>query len=192
MNTKYKTNHMRTKEKQFSEARKSMTIKVPAELKKQIDDERKLTGQTITQIVERAVAHLFNSDQRPSRSNTDQELQSKQLREIANDLRVIVHKLDRMAAKQASDKIDAVNLLVVGNRHASQNDPKKERAVKLVKAMHRVGANLSMIASGLNVEGIKKNNHDGHWQAQDVEKILEEIKQETDYLPPIYTLPEKP
>jgi hypothetical protein len=58
--------------------------------------------------------------------------------------------------------------------------------------MHRIGANVNMIASGLNIEGIKNSNQDGHWQAKDVEKILEEIKQENDYLPPIYTLPEEP
>ena len=63
---------------------------------------------------------------------------------------------------------------------------------KLVKAMHRVGADLSMIASGLTIEGIKKSNQDSHWQAKDVEEILKEIKQENDYLPPIYTTPEEP
>jgi cob(I)alamin adenosyltransferase len=183
---------MKSKVKQCSEARKSITIKVPAELKKQIDDERKLTGQTITQIVERAAANLFNSDQSPSLSNADQELQTKQLREIANELRLIVHKLDKIDAKQASHKIDTLNLLLVGNRHASQNDPQKERMYKLVRAMHRVGADLSMIASGLTIEGIKKSNQDSHWQAKDVEEILKEIKQENDYLPPIYTTPEEP
>ena len=183
---------MKSKEKKFSEAKKSITIRVPAELKKQIDDERKLTGQTITQIVESAVSNLFNSDHRSSLFNADSELQTKQLREIGNDLRLIIHKLKKIAAKQASQKIDTVNLVVVGDRHASQNDPQKERIYKLVKAMHGVGANLSMIAYGLNIEGIKKNNQDSHWQAKDVEKILEEIKQENDYLPPIYTLPEEP
>ena len=192
MNTKRRFSHMKSKEKQCSEARKSITIKVPVELKKQIDDERKLTGQTITQIVERAAANLFNSDQSPSLSNTDQELQTKPLREIANELRLIVHKLNKIAAKQASHKIDTLNLLLVGNRHASQNDPQKERIYKLVKAMHRVGADLSMIASGLTIEGIKKSNQDSHWQAKDVEEILKEIKQENDYLPPIYTTPEEP
>lgn len=192
MDTEHHLSLTKSKRKQCSEARKSITIKVPAELKKQIDDERKLTGQTITRIVERAVANLFASDQRRSSTHADQESQTKQLREIANDLRLIVHKLDKIAANQASHKIDAVNLVIVGDGHASQNDPQKERMYKLVKAMHRVGANLSMIASGLNIEGFKKNNHNSPWQAKDVEKILDEIKQENDYLPPIYTLPDKP
>jgi hypothetical protein len=191
MDAKHNFNHIKSKNKQCSKDKKSITIKVPAELKKQIDNERKLTGQTIAQIVEKAIANLLNSDQTPSSSNSDQELQSKQLREVASDLRLIVHKLDKIAAKQASPKIDVVNLVVVGNRHPSLSDSQKERMYALVKAMHRVGANLSMIAAGLNIEGIKKDNHDGRWQARDVEKILYEIKQENDYLPPIYTLPEE-
>ena len=192
MNTERQESHMKSEKKQRSEAKKSITIKLPAKLKEQIDNERKLTGQTITQIVEKAVANLFNSDQRPSVSIDDQELQTKQVRDIANDLRLIVHRLNKVAAKPASQKVDAVNLVVVGQKHTSQNDSQKERICKLVKAMHRVGANLSMIASGLNIEGIKKSNQDGHWEASDVEKILEEIKQENDYLPPIYTMPEEP
>ena len=103
---------MKSKEKQCSEARKSITIKVPVELKKQIDDERKLTGQTITQIVERADANLFNSDQSPSLSNAEQELQTKQLREIANELRLIVHKLDNITKEM-------VPLLVIDSRIAA-------------------------------------------------------------------------
>jgi hypothetical protein len=192
MNAKRDLNHMKSKEKKFPEAKKSITIKVSAELKKQIDDERKLTGQTITQIVERAVSNLFNSEQRASLSNADPELHTKQLREIANDIRLAVHKINKMAAKQPCHKIDALNLVDVGSRQASKNDPQEERVYKLVKAMHRVGADLRMIVSGLNIEGIKKSNQDGPWQTKDVEKIIEKIKQENDYLPPIYTLPEEP
>ena len=47
-----------------------------------------------------------------------------------------------------------------------------------------------MIASGLNIEGIKKSAIDGRWKATDVKKIIEEIKQESDYLSPIYLLPD--
>ena len=57
--------------------------------------------------------------------------------------------------------------------------------------MHRVGANLSMIASGLKLEGFKKSTRGGEWEETDVKKILEEIKRERDYLPPIYSVPDK-
>jgi hypothetical protein len=58
--------------------------------------------------------------------------------------------------------------------------------------MHRVGANLSMIASGLKLEGLKKSTRGAEWKETDVKKIIEEIKRERDYLPPIYSLPDKP
>jgi hypothetical protein len=182
---------MKRKEKHASEDKKAITIKVSAELKKLIDKERKLTGETITKIIERAVANLLNSDQRQSPYNTNQEFQTNQLREIANDLRQIVHKVDKIATKQASDKFEALNVVVVGKKHPWQNHPQKEKIYKVARAMHRVGANLSMIASGLNLEGLKNSTVDGEWKETDVKKIVEEIKQESDYLPPIYSLPDE-
>ena len=176
---------MKRKEKHISENEKTITIKakVSVELKKLIDKERKLTGQTISKIVEKAVAHLFSPNQR---------LQTNQLREISRDLRNIVRKVDKIATKQASDKFEELNVVVVSKTHPWQNHPQKEKIYKLVRAMHRVGANSSMIASGLNLEGLKKNTENSEWKITDVKEIVEAIKQESDYLPPIYSLPDKP
>jgi len=182
---------MKRKKKHASEDKKTITIKVSAEVKKLIDEERKLTGETITKIIERAVANLLNSDQRQSPHNVNQELQTNKLRDIANDLRQIVHKVDKIATKQASDKFEALNVVLVGKKHPWQNHPQKEKIYKVDRAMHRVGANLSMISSGLNLEGLKNSTEKGEWKVTDVKKIVEEIKQESDYLPPIYSLPDE-
>jgi hypothetical protein len=56
--------------------------------------------------------------------------------------------------------------------------------------MHRVGANLTMIASALNLEGLPSITEDSQWKTVDVDKIVAEIKKERDYLPPLYSLPE--
>ena len=163
-----------------------------AELKKRIDQERKLTGETITQVIERSVANLLNSNQRQSQYHANQELQTNQLRGIAGSLRQIVHKIDKIATEQASDKSEELNVIVVGKKHPWQNHPQKEKIFKLVRAMHRVGANSSLIVSGLNLEGLKNIIGDGEWKTTDVKKIIEEIKRESDYLPPIYSLPDEP
>ena len=183
---------MKIKERRASEDKKAITIRVSAELKELIDKERKSTGETIDKIIERAVANLRNADQRQSSYRTNQELHTNQLRKVANDLRQIVHQVDKIAAKQATDKFEVLNFVVVGKKHPWQNHPQKEKIYKLVKAMHRVGANLSMIVSGLNIEGIKKSNKEGQWETADVEMIIAEISQESDYLPPIYSLPDEP
>jgi hypothetical protein len=179
------------RERQASEDKKAITIKVPAELKKLIDKERKLTGETISKIIERAVANLLNSDQRQISHNANQELHTNQLRIIANDLKQIVHKVDRIATNQAADKFEAINLVVVGKKLPWHNHPQKESIYKLVRSMHSVGANLSMIALGLNLEGFKNSTADGEWKSADVKKIIEAIRQESDYLPPIYSLPDE-
>lgn len=56
--------------------------------------------------------------------------------------------------------------------------------------MHRVGANLTMIASALRLEGLHTLNGDNEWTSADVGKIVADIKKERDYLPPLYSLPE--
>jgi hypothetical protein len=60
----------------------------------------------------------------------------------------------------------------------------------MVRDMHRVGANLTMIASALNLEGLPSITEDSQWKTVDVDKIVAEIKKERDYLPPLYSLPE--
>jgi hypothetical protein len=191
IHNKPQVNCLKMKERHVSEDKKTVTIKVSAELKGLLDKERKLTGETITQIIERAVSNLQNSDQRKSPYNANQELHANQLRKIANDLRQIVSKVDKIAAEQVPDKSEALNFVVVSKKHPWHNHPQKEKIYKLVRAMHRVGANLSMIAYGLNLEGFKNSTADGEWKTTDVQKIVEEIRQERDYIPPIYSLPDE-
>jgi hypothetical protein len=192
MNTESQVKRMQGKEKHELESKKSITIKMSAELKNLLDTKRKLTGETTAKILERAVANLVNSNQTLPPYGNNQELHTHQLQEIAKDLRQIAHKVDKIMTIRASNKYEALNVVVVGKKHPWQNHPQKEKIYQVVRAMHRVGANLSMIASGLKLEGLKKSTRAGEWSVTDVKKIVEEIKRERDYLPPIYSLPDKP
>ena len=60
----------------------------------------------------------------------------------------------------------------------------------MVRDLHRVGANLAMIASALRLEGLQTLRGDDEWRTADIEKIVAEIKKEHDYFPPLYSLPE--
>ena len=182
---------MQGKPKHELEVKKSITIKMSAELKNLLDTKRELTGETISKIFERAVTNLLNSDQTQPLYSNHQEFHTRQLQEIAKDLRQIAHKVDKLAAKQVSKKHEALNVVIVGKKRPWQNHPQKEKIFQVVRAMHRVGANLNMIASGLNLEGLKKSTRGGEWRETDVKKIIEEIKRERDYLPPVYSLPDK-
>ena len=182
---------MQGKEKHGLEGKKSITIKMSAELKNLLDTKRKLTGETIAKILERAVANLVNSNQTQPPNGNNQEFHTRHLQEIAKDLRQIAHKVEKIATKRASNKYEELNVVVVGKKHPWQNHPQKVKIYQVVRAMHRVGANLSMIASGLKLEGLKKSTRGGEWRETDVKKIIEEIKRERDYLPPIYSLPDK-
>jgi hypothetical protein len=182
---------MKGKEKHELEGQKSITIKMSAELKNLLDTKRELTGETISKILERALTNLLNSDQTQPLYSNHQEFHTRQLQEIAKDLRQIAYKVDKLAAKRASKKHEVLNVVVVGKNRPWQNHPQQEKIFKVVRAMHRVGANLSMIASGLKLEGLKKSTRGGEWRETDVKKIIEEIKRERDYLPPIYSVPDK-
>ena len=191
MNSEIQGKRMQGNAKHELEVKKSITIKMSAELKNLLDTKRELTGETISKILERAVTNLFNSNQTQPPYSNHQELHTRQLQEIANDLRQIAHKVDKIAAKRPSKKHEALNVVVVGKKRPWQNHPQKEKIFQVVRAMHRVGANLSMIASGLNLEGLTKSTRGGEWRETDVKKIIEEIKRERDYLPPVYSLPDK-
>ena len=191
MNSEIQGKRMQGNAKHELEVKKSITIKMSAELKNLLDTKRELTGETISKIFERAVTNLLNSDQTQPLYSNHQEFHTRQLQEIAKDLRQIAHKVDKLAAKQVSKKHEALNVVVVGKKRPWQNHPQKEKIFQVVRAMHRVGANLNMIASGLNLEGLKKSTRGGEWRETDVKKIIEEIKRERDYLPPVYSLPDK-
>jgi hypothetical protein len=182
---------MQGKAKPGLEGKKSITIKMSAELKNLLDTKRELTGESIVKILEKAVTNLFNPNQTQPPYSNHQELHTRQLQEIANDLRQIAHKVDQVAAKRAPKKHEELNVVVVGKKRPWQNHPQKEKIFQVVRAMHRVGANLSMIASGLKLEGLRKSTRGAEWRETDVKKIIEEIKRERDYLPPIYSLPDK-
>jgi hypothetical protein len=191
VNIESQVNRMQGKEKHELEDKKSITIKMSAELRNLLDTKRELTGETTAKILERAVANLVSSNQTQPPYGNHQELHTRHLQEIAKDLRQIAHKVDKLAAKRASNKHEPLNVVVVGKKRPWQNHPQQEKIFQVVRAMHRVGANLSMIASGLKLEGLKKSTRGGEWRETDVETIIEEIKRERDYLPPIYSLPDK-
>lgn len=182
---------MKGKEKHESEGMKSFTIRMSPELKNLLDTKRKLTGEPIAKILERAIVNLSHSNQTQAPSSNNQEMHTRQLKEMANDLRQIANKVDKIVSERAPDKDESLNVVVIGKKNPWQNHPQKKKIFQVVRAMHRVGANLSMIASGLNLEGLKKNIRGGEWRETDVKKILEEIKRESDYLPPVYSLPDK-
>jgi predicted flap endonuclease-1-like 5' DNA nuclease len=81
-------------------------------------------------------------------------------------------------------------VILIGKKHPWHNHPQKKKIFQIVKDMHRVGANLTMIASALNLEGLQTFSQNGQWRAADIEKIVTEIKKERDYVPPLYSLPE--
>jgi hypothetical protein len=81
-------------------------------------------------------------------------------------------------------------VVLIGKKQPWHHHPQKEKLFQMVRDMHRVGANLTMIASALNLEGLQSIAEDGQWKAVDVDKIVAEIKKEHDYLPPLFSLPE--
>ena len=89
---------MNPKEKQFEKEQKSITIKLSAALKRQLDTRRKKTGETQSKIIERAIAELLAARQELKEHRSRQKLMAQQLHDIANDLRGIVQKIDKVAA----------------------------------------------------------------------------------------------
>jgi hypothetical protein len=81
-------------------------------------------------------------------------------------------------------------VILIGKKHPWHDHPQKEKLFQIVRDMHRVGANLTMIASALNLEGLQAFSEDGEWEVADIDRIVTEIKKGQGYLPPLYSLPE--
>jgi hypothetical protein len=181
---------MKPEDKQLEEGQKPLMIRIPAELKRKLDRRKKRTGETLSKMVEKAIANLLETDQKPERLETEQKLLSQQMHDIANELRKIVHKIDKIAPDHTTDGRLPLNVVVIGKKQPWQNHPQKDKLFQMVRDLHRVGANLTMIASALRLEGLQNVTADGEWTTADIEKIIAEIKKERDYIPPLYSLPE--
>ena len=181
---------MNPKEKQAELDQKSITIKLSAALKRQLDTRRKKTGETQSKIIERAIAELLAARQQLKQHHSLQKLTAQQLHDIANDLRRVVQKIDKVASEQEPHGPKSRNVILVGKKQAWHNHPRKKKLFQIVRDMHRVGANLTMIASALHLEGLQPSDADGEWKVTDIDKIVAEIKKEDDYLPPLYSLPD--
>ena len=181
---------MKPKEQQLEKGHKSITIKVSSALKHQLDIQRKKTGETLSKIIEKAIVDLLEARQKLTEHHTRQKSMAQQLDDIANDLRRVVHKLDKVAAEQAPRVRETPTVILIGKKQPWHNHPQKGKLFQMVRDMHRVGANLTMIASALNLEGLQSMTADGQWKTADVDKIVAEIKKEHDYSPPLYSLPE--
>ncbi|MDX1708301.1 MAG: hypothetical protein R3274_06850 [Desulfobacterales bacterium] len=170
--------------------RKSLMIRVSAELKQKLDDQKKQTGETLNAMVERAIANLLDAQQKSSRRAAEQKHLARQLDEIATDLRKIITKIKNLTPKSVSDGQQETTVVVIRHKQPWNHHPQKERIFQVVRDMHRVGANVTMIASALRLEGLQTINKDGEWKAADVEQIVAAIKKEPDYFPPLYSVPE--
>ena len=181
---------MKPKDIQSRGNQKSLMIRISAELKCKLEDQKKQTGETLSKMVERAIANLLDRNQNSSRLAAEQKHIARQLNEIANDLRKILIKINKITPKKSADDQPVSKVMVIGAKHPWRHHPQKEKIYQVVRDMHRVGANLTMIASALRLEGLHTLNGDSEWKAADVEKIVADIKKERDYFPPVYSLPE--
>jgi molybdopterin converting factor small subunit len=181
---------MNPKEKQSGKDLKSITVKLSANLKRQMDTRRKKTGETQSKIIERAIAELLAARQELKEHHSRQKLLVQQLHDIANDLRRAIQKIDKVASEQEPCDHKGPNVILIGKKHPWHKHPQKEKLFQIVRDMHRVGANLTMIVSALNLEGLQPFSEDGEWKVAEVDKIVAEIKKEDDYVPPLFSLPE--
>ncbi|MGD2098224.1 MAG: ribbon-helix-helix protein, CopG family [Desulfobacterales bacterium] len=181
---------MNPEEKPFKKDQKSISIKISAALKRKLDIRRRKTGETQSEIIERAISEFLAARQELEQHHFRQKLMTQQLHDIANDLRRVVQKIDKVAPEQEPRDRKSPNVILIGKKHPWHNHPQKKKIFQIVKDMHRVGANLTMIASALNLEGLQTFSQNGQWRAADIEKIVTEIKKERDYVPPLYSLPE--
>ena len=97
-------------------------IRISAELKCKLEDQKKQTGKTLSKMVERAIANLLDTSQNLSRLATEQERITRQLNEIATDLRKIITKINKITPKKIAYGQGA-KVVVIGPKHPWRHHP---------------------------------------------------------------------
>ena len=120
---------MKPKEQQLEKGHKTITIKVSSALKHQLDIQRKKTGETLSKIIERAIADLLEVRQKLTDHHNREKRMTQQLHGISNDLRRVVQKIDKVAAEHAPRVRKTPKVILIGKKQPWHNHPQKRKAI---------------------------------------------------------------
>jgi hypothetical protein len=195
MKTSNSERQRKWKQKQTSNGMRTVTVMLPAKIKDLIDQKRKESGTTISQIIETAVVNLLAASEGTSQdvmeTKSNQEVNQfpvVELHQISEDLNKIVHRIETLSESKSA---------VTGNKKAFTNNVSaeseaenntSEEIYRLVRLLNNMEVSPDEIASTLNKRKFKTLSGNAQWRLEDVHEVLKDIHHKYGHINPLFSI----
>ena len=186
------------KKKQLSNGLRAVTIMLPTLIKDLIDEECKETGDTIAQVIERAVINLLGSPATAANrsiltaSNAVLRDLPEDMQQIAGDLKSNVYQFEKPAGMKPSVTSNEITVTSDGSKKSEQQNGYPKEIYRLVRLLHNMEVSHDEIAVTLNKRKYKTLSGDNEWKIGDIKAVLDDINQKYGHIDPLFTISDNP
>jgi len=199
MKTPNRERQRKWKKKQLSNGLRAVTIMLPTLIKDLIDKECKETGDTIAQIIERAVINLLGSPATAANrsiltaSNAVlRDLPPEDMQQIAGDLKSNVYRFEKPVGMKPSVTSNKITVTSDGSKKSEQQNGYPKEIYRLVRLLHNMEVSHDEIALTLNKRKYKTLSGDNEWKLGDIKAVLDDINQKYGHIDPLFTISDNP
>jgi hypothetical protein len=199
MKTPNRVRQRKWKKKQLSNGMRAVTIMLPTLIKDLIDKECKETGDTIAQIIERAVINLLGSPATAANrsiltaSNAVlRDLPQEDMLQIAADLKSNVYRFEKPVGMKPSVTSNKITVTSDGSKKSEQQNGYPKEIYRLVRLLHNMEVSHDEIAVTLNKRKYKTLSGDNEWKIGDIKAVLDDINQKYGHIDPLFTISDNP
>ena len=199
MKTSNRERQRKWKKKQISNGRRAVTVMLPTRIKDLIDNECKKAGDTIAEVIEKAVINLLE----PGGSTSAQSLamssnnvlsgaSNEEVQQIVEDLKGIVQWFEKLTGTKPSV---TSNKIAVTNDGSGQPEPQNrdsKEIYRLVRLLHNMEVSHDEIAFTLNKRKYKTLSGDNEWKLGDIKAVLDDINQKYGHIDPLFPILDNP
>lgn len=198
MKTPNRERQRKWKKKQLSNGLRAVTIMLPTLIKDLIDEECKETGDTIAQVIERAVINLLGSPATAANryiltaSNAVLRDLPEDMQQIAGDLKSNVYQFEKPAGMKPSVTSNEITVTSDGSKKSEQQNGYPKEIYRLVRLLHNMEVSHDEIAVTLNKRKYKTLSGDNEWKIGDIKAVLDDINQKYGHIDPLFTISDNP
>ncbi|MCK5203248.1 MAG: hypothetical protein KAR15_05230 [Desulfobacterales bacterium] len=198
MKTPNRERQRKWKKKQLSNGLRAVTIMLPTLIKDLIDEECKETGDTIAQVIERAVINLLGSPATAANrsiltaSNAVLRDLPEDMQQIAGDLKSNVYRFEKPAGMKPSVTSNKITVTSDGSKKSEQQNGYPKEIYRLVRLLHNMEVSHDEIAVTLNKRKYKTLSGDNEWKLGDIKAVLDDINQKYGHIDPLFTISDNP
>jgi len=187
------------KKKQVSNGLRAVTVMLPNCIKDLIDKERQKTGDTIADVIARAVINLLASPETASNqsfatasTNMSRGLPTEEMQQVTDELKGIVHRFEQLVETEPSVTSNTMAVTNDGSVKIERQDDYPKEIYRLVRLLHNMEVSHDEIAFTLNKRKYKTLSGDNEWKLGDIKAVLDDINQKYGHIDPLFPISDNP